>query len=136
AAANALLKTLEEPPEHVVFVLATTDPQKVLPTIKSRTQHFEVHLLSAEQLTELVHKVAADAGLEVTDEQVEYVVRKGAGSARDTLSALDQVVAAGGIPAGGESLDDLVTALVAHDPGAVLAAVQAGVTSGREPRVI
>jgi DNA polymerase-3 subunit gamma/tau len=136
AASNALLKTLEEPPEHVVFVLATTDPQKVLPTIRSRTQHFEVHLLSADELADLVRKVAADAGLDVTDEQVDYVVRKGAGSARDTLSALDQVVAAGGVPQGGESLDDLVAALVARDAGAVLAAVQAGVSAGREPRVI
>src|SRR6056297_1669215 len=54
AASNALLKTLEEPPEHVVFVLATTDPQKVLPTIRSRTQHFEVHLLPAADLESLV----------------------------------------------------------------------------------
>ena len=52
AASNALLKTLEEPPAHVVFVLATTDPQKVLPTIRSRTQHFEFHLLPADELAE------------------------------------------------------------------------------------
>jgi DNA polymerase-3 subunit gamma/tau len=136
AASNALLKTLEEPPDHVVFVLATTDPQKVLPTIRSRTQHFEVHLLAAEQLTELVRTVAADAGLEVTDEQVEYVVRRGAGSARDTLSALDQVVAAGSIPEGGEALDRLMAALVAREAGGVLAAVQDAIGVGREPRVI
>ena len=64
AASNALLKTLEEPPDHVVFVLATTDPQKVLPTIRSRTQHFEVHLLAADDLEDLVDFVVADAGLD------------------------------------------------------------------------
>jgi DNA polymerase-3 subunit gamma/tau len=136
AASNALLKTLEEPPEHVVFVLATTDPQKVLPTIRSRTQHFEVHLLSADDLTALVRSISADAGLDVTDEQVDYVVRRGAGSARDTLSALDQVVAAGGVPEGGEALDALIAALADRDAGAVLTAVQEAVDFGREPRVI
>ncbi len=96
AASNALLKTLEEPPPHVVFVLATTDPQKVLPTIRSRTQHFEVHLLSAEELAGLAEFIIADAGLDVPPGAVDYVVRAGAGSARDMESALDQVVAAGG----------------------------------------
>src|SRR4029079_9024415 len=67
AASNALLKTLEEPPEHVVVVLATTDPQKVLPTIRSRTQHFEVHLLSAEELTALATYIIEDAGLDVPE---------------------------------------------------------------------
>jgi DNA polymerase-3 subunit gamma/tau len=65
AASNALLKTLEEPPGHVVFVLATTDPHKVLPTIRSRTQHFDFRLLGASLLTEHLREVAADAGLEV-----------------------------------------------------------------------
>ena len=64
-ASNALLKTLEEPPDHVVFVLATTDPQKVLPTIRSRTQHFEFHLLSDETLSDLLADVATDAHLEL-----------------------------------------------------------------------
>ena len=59
AASNALLKTLEEPPSHVVFVLATTDPQKVLPTIRSRTQHYEFRLLNADTLTELARDVAS-----------------------------------------------------------------------------
>src|SRR5215831_1659282 len=98
AASNALLKTLEEPPTHVVFVLATTDPQKVLPTIRSRSQAFELHLLAADELAELAEFVIDDAGVEVPEGTVDYVVRAGAGSARDMLSALDQVVAAGGIP--------------------------------------
>ena len=63
-AANALLKSLEEPPSHVVFILATTDPQKVLPTIRSRTQHFEFHLLPADVLADHVRHVIKDAGPE------------------------------------------------------------------------
>ena len=65
AAEAALLKTLEEPPPHVVFVLATTDPQKVSPTIRSRTQHLEFHLLPADELEAHVRWIAADAGLDV-----------------------------------------------------------------------
>ena len=64
AAANALLKTLEEPPGHVVFVLATTDPQKVPATIRSRTQHFEFRLLGADTLAELLRDVSEAAGLD------------------------------------------------------------------------
>jgi DNA polymerase-3 subunit gamma/tau len=93
AAANALLKTLEEPPGHVVFVLATTDPQKVPPTIRSRTQHFEFGLLGTETLVELLRDVNAAAGLALGDADLSVAVRKGRGSARDALSALDQVVA-------------------------------------------
>ncbi|MDZ7733699.1 MAG: AAA family ATPase, partial [Acidimicrobiia bacterium] len=136
AASNALLKTLEEPPDHVVFVLATTDPQKVLPTIRSRTQHFDVRLLPAEELTALARSIVADAGLDVGDEEIEYVVRKGAGSARDTLSVLDQVVAAGGIPQAGGTLDPVLDALADRDVGGVLSGVQEAVNAGREPRLI
>ena len=70
AASNALLKTLEEPPAHVVFVLATTDPQKVLPTIQSRTQHFEFRLLGPETLGDLLDQVRRDAHLDVPDEAI------------------------------------------------------------------
>ena len=93
AASNALLKTLEEPPAHVVFVLATTDPQKVLPTIRSRTQHFEFRLLDAETLGGLLTQVRNDAHLDVTDEALDVAIRRGKGSARDALSVLDQVAA-------------------------------------------
>jgi len=134
AASNALLKTLEEPPDHVVFVLATTDPQKVLPTIRSRTQHFEVHLLSAEDLTALVDHVATDAGLDVGPEAVDYVLRAGAGSARDTLSALDQVVAFGGVPDDGDPVDELVEALCERDTGRALVAVDVAMSAGHAPR--
>ncbi|MEX1217707.1 MAG: DNA polymerase III subunit gamma/tau [Acidimicrobiales bacterium] len=136
AASNALLKTLEEPPSHVIFVLATTDPQKVLATIRSRTQHFEVHLLSAADLEGLVDHVVADAGLELSPEGRAYVLRVGAGSARDTLSALDRVVAAGGIPDSEDSVDELVEALCERDTGRALIAVEGALSRGRNPRVL
>ena len=135
-ASNALLKTLEEPPDHVVFVLATTDPQKVLPTIRSRTQHFEVHLLPAADLASLVDDIATDAGLDIDDDARAYVLRTGAGSARDTLSALDRVVAAGGVPEGVDALDELVEAVCDRDTGRALVAVEAAMARGRSPRVL
>ena len=135
AASNALLKTLEETPEHVVFVLATTDPQKVLPTIRSRTQHFELHLLSAEELADLARYIIDDAGLDVGPEAVDYVVRAGAGSARDMESALDQV-AAGGLPDEGDALDELVEALCDRDTGRALVAVEQALDAGRSPRLL
>ena len=95
AAANALLKTLEEPPPHVVFVLATTDPQKVPPTIRSRTQHLEFRLLGADTIEQLLRDVRDDAHLDLDDDALSVAVRKGRGSARDALSALDQVAASG-----------------------------------------
>jgi DNA polymerase-3 subunit gamma/tau len=134
AAEAALLKTLEEPPPHVVFVLATTDPQKVSPTIRSRTQHLEFHLLPSDELEAHVRWVAADAGLSVSDEAIEAVLHMGAGSARDTLSALDQVVAAGGVTPELVPLDELVEGLVETDPGRALAALAAALHSGRDPR--
>src|ERR1700691_712300 len=73
-AASALLKTLEEPPGRVVFVLATTDPQKVLPTILSRTQHFEFHLLDGDLLTGLLDDINADAGLGLSPNAVRLAV--------------------------------------------------------------
>ena len=97
AASNALLKTLEEPPPHVVFVLATTDPHKVLSTIRSRTQHFAFNLIPADIMEEHVRWVIHDAGLQVSEEAIAHVIRAGGGSARDTLSALDQVAAMGGV---------------------------------------
>ncbi|MBK5224615.1 MAG: DNA polymerase III subunit gamma/tau, partial [Acidimicrobiia bacterium] len=133
-ASNALLKTLEEPPPHVVFVLATTDPHKVLPTIRSRTQHLEFGLLPADVMAEHVRWVVADAELDVTEEGIAYALRQGGGSARDTLSALDQVAAAGGVPAAGESIDELVEALCESDTAAAMVAVSSALSFGREPR--
>jgi DNA polymerase-3 subunit gamma/tau len=120
AAANALLKTLEEPPAHVVFVLATTDPQKVPATIRSRTQHFEFRLLGAETLGDLLHDIRDAAALEVTDADLAAAVRRGHGSARDALSALDQVVATGSADELRPQLDELVAAVCADDVNRVL----------------
>ena len=136
AASNALLKTLEEPPEHVVFVLATTDPQKVLPTIRSRTQHFEFSLLSADDLTDYVNWVCADAGLDVPPDAVAQVVRIGRGSARDTLSALDRVAASGGVVESHEPIAELATAIADHDTGEAIAAIDRAIAQGIEPRSI
>jgi DNA polymerase-3 subunit gamma/tau len=134
AAANALLKTLEEPPSHVVFVLATTDPQKVPPTIRSRTQHLEFRLLGAETLHDLLESVNAQAGLELDDEAIEAAVRRGRGSARDALSALDQVVASGSADAARPELAGLVDALADGDVGQVLVALSALMAGGWGPQ--
>ncbi|HEY8524406.1 MAG TPA: DNA polymerase III subunit gamma/tau [Acidimicrobiales bacterium] len=135
-AENALLKTLEEPPEHVVFVLATTDPQKVRPTIRSRTQSFEFRLLPPDILAEHVRNVIGDAGLELDDAAVDHVVRTGGGSARDTLSALDQVAALGGVVDENEPVDAVLDALCERDAGKVLVAVADALASGRDPRTL
>ena len=134
AASNALLKTLEEPPAHVVFVLATTDPQKVLPTVRSRAQHYEFRLLPADVLSSLLADVNTAAGLGVPDEAVDLVVRRGKGSARDALSALDQVAAAGEMDEEPVVAEELVDALCERDAGRALVAVAEGCGAGREPR--
>jgi DNA polymerase III subunit gamma/tau len=134
AAANALLKTLEEPPSHVVFVLATTDPQKVPPTIRSRTQHLEFRLLGAETLHDLLETVNAQAGLNLDGGAVEAAVRRGRGSARDALSALDQVVASGSSEAARPELDALLNALADADVGPVLVALSALTAGGWGPQ--
>lgn len=136
AAEAALLKTLEEPPSHVVFVLATTDPQKVSETIRSRTQHLQFHLLPMGELEEHVRFVVRDAGLEVTDQAIEQVLVQGGGSARDTLSALELVVAAGGVADQVVDLDEFTEAIIDGDPGRVLAAVAFAMQFGRDPRTL
>ncbi|HTN81163.1 MAG TPA: DNA polymerase III subunit gamma/tau, partial [Acidimicrobiales bacterium] len=133
-ASNALLKTLEDPPAHVVFVLATTDPQKVERTISSRTQHLQFHLLPIDVLSEHIEHIAKDAGLDLPPGALDYVLRVGGGSARDTLSALDQVIAAGSIPDDGPSVEDIVDALADRDAAAVLTRVAEAVGSGTEVR--
>ncbi len=133
AASNALLKTLEEPPDHVVFVLATTDPQRVLPTIRSRTQHFEFHLIDEDELSSLVLEVAKTEGLEVDTAGVASVVRRARGSARDALSVLDQIAT------GAETTDDqialagVVACLAKSDVGGTISALDQAVRLGRDP---
>ncbi len=134
AASNALLKTLEEPPAHVIFVLATTDPQKVLPTIRSRTQHFEFRLLGPETLGALLDQVRRDAHLEVPDEALDLAVRRGRGSARDALSVLDQVVASDSVDDDLPELDEVVEALAERDIGRALVAVAHLTSAGFSPQ--
>jgi DNA polymerase III subunit gamma/tau len=148
AASNALLKTLEEPPEHVVFVLATTNPEKVLPTIRSRTQHLEFTLFSADELEKLLADVLGQEGVEADPEALAVIARAAAGSARDALSLLDQALAhdtdrldAGAVADlfGGTPFDlraAVLDAVAAEDPAGVLVAVGALLDAGHEPRRI
>ncbi len=94
-ASNTLLKTLEEPPAHVVFVLATTDPHKMLPTVRSRTQHFDFTLLSHQQLANHLTDILGREGIETDPEAVDLIAGRASGSARDALSLLDQALAVG-----------------------------------------
>jgi DNA polymerase-3 subunit gamma/tau len=114
-ASAALLKTLEEPPPHVIFVLATTDPHKVLPTIRSRTQHLEFRLIGGDTLSTLLHDVQGAAGLVADDATIETAVRLGRGSARDALSALDQLLATGANDETQPDFDGLFRALIDGD---------------------
>ncbi|MSX82221.1 MAG: DNA polymerase III subunit gamma/tau, partial [Actinobacteria bacterium] len=147
-ASNTLLKTLEEPPDHVVFVLATTDPQKVLPTIRSRTQHFEFSLLSVQDLSaHLAHILDLEA-VEYEDEALEIVARAAAGSARDALSLLDQALAHsdGRVTAeqvrsafGGSPFAQrlaVLDAVASEDTAGVLVCNAALLASGHDPRRI
>ena len=133
AASAALLKTLEEPPAHVIFVLATTDPHKVLPTIRSRTQHLEFRLFAGDTLGELLRDVRERAGLEVDDAVLDAAVRLGRGSARDALSALDQLVATGDLGDAQPSFDGLFDALSRGDASAALAELSVMVRDGWDP---
>ena len=134
-AENALLKTLEEPPDHVIFILATTEPHKVVETIRSRSQHLELKLLSKEDLESLVKDVVNDAELDVDADGKIHAVRSGRGSARDTLSALDRVVS-GGVISDDETVHNLLAALAEKNSSKALGAVSEGISRGREPRVI
>jgi DNA polymerase-3 subunit gamma/tau len=148
AASNALLKTLEEPPEHVVFVLATTNPEKVLPTIRSRTQHLEFTLFSAEELETLLADVLVQEGVEADPEALAVIARAAGGSARDALSLLDQALAHGTERLDAGAVSDLfggtpfelraavLDAVAAEDPAGVLVAVGALLDAGHEPRRI
>jgi DNA polymerase-3 subunit gamma/tau len=133
AASAALLKTLEEPPPHVVFVLATTDPHKVLPTIRSRTQHLEFRLIGAETLATLLNDVKGAAGLGADDATIEAAVRLGRGSARDALSALDQLLATGAISETQPEFDGLFDALANDDAVGALRTLAVLAREGWDP---
>ncbi|MEB4614593.1 DNA polymerase III subunit gamma and tau, partial [Leucobacter sp. M11] len=144
---NALLKIVEEPPEHVKFVFATTEPDKVIGTIRSRTHHYPFRLIPPGQLIDYVGSLCASEGVEVDPGVLPLVVRAGGGSARDTLSILDQLIA------GSEAtrvdyeravallgfthedlLDEMVTAFGARDAAAAFSAVDRVVQVGQDPR--
>ena len=133
AAAAALLKTLEEPPSHVVFVLACTDPHKVLPTIRSRTQHLEFRLIGGDTLSSLLHDVEKAAGLKVDDSTIDAAVRLARGSARDALSALDQLIATGSVNDSQPAFEELFGALASNDAVAALKALAVLTREGWDP---
>jgi len=132
----ALLKTLEEPPPHVVFVLATTDPQKVSETIRSRTQHLQFRLLPAKELEEHVRFVVSDAKLDVSPEAIRQAVEQGGGSARDTLSALELIAAGGGQAEVFVRPEDVIESLINHDAASVLSQVGAAMQRGHDPKAL
>jgi DNA polymerase-3 subunit gamma/tau len=144
---NALLKIVEEPPEHLVFIFATTEPDKVLPTIRSRTHHYPFRLIPPGAMRELLERNCADEGATVEPAVFPLVIRAGGGSARDTQSVLDQLLAGAG-PEGvtyeravallGVTdvalIDDLVDGLAAGDAAAVFGTVDRLVEAGHDPR--
>jgi len=147
AAFNALLKLVEEPPDFVTFVFATTEPDKVLPTIRSRTHHYPFRLLPPAVLRGLLEDICAKEGVSVEPAVLPLVVRAGGGSARDAESILDQLLSGAG-PVGvtyaralallgvtdSALLDDVVDALAAIDGAAVFEAVDRVVEAGHDPR--
>ena len=135
-AENALLKTLEEPPSHVTWVLATTEPHKVAQTIRSRCQVFELGLVGADLMGDHVRYIIEDAGLDVGDGAVDHVVSAGGGSVRDTLSALDRVAAGGMTTELDSSVDSILEAIADRDRARALSAVGEATGRGRDPRTI
>ncbi|MQA02024.1 MAG: DNA polymerase III subunit gamma and tau [Streptosporangiales bacterium] len=144
---NALLKLVEEPPEHVKLIFCTTEPEKVIGTIRSRTHHYPFRLIAPQVLRSMLAGMCEQEGIEVEPAVLPLVVRAGAGSARDALSVLDQLLAGAG--AGGVSykqavallgytdenlLDQVVDALSASDGATVFETVDQVISSGNDPR--
>lgn len=144
---NALLKLVEEPPDHVKFIFATTEPEKVIGTIRSRTHHYPFRLVAPAAMLAYVEELCTQEGVQVEPGVLPLVVRAGGGSPRDTLSLLDQLIA--GSEAGAvtyaravallgythaELLDEVVGAFGAYDAGAAFAAVDRVVQTGQDPR--
>ncbi|MFP8490045.1 DNA polymerase III subunit gamma/tau [Gracilimonas sp. Q87] len=93
AAFNALLKTLEEPPEHAIFIFATTEPHKVLPTILSRVQRFDFKRISVEEIVQRLRKIAIDENISIDEESLHVIAKKADGALRDALGLMDQAIA-------------------------------------------
>ncbi len=144
SAFNALLKTLEEPPAHVIFILATTEPHKIPATILSRCQRFDFHRISTQQISEHLGDIAAREGLSVTPEALGIIARSATGSMRDAISLLDQVAAYGHTEiddelvrdvlgmVSGLAISDFVDALAAGDPAEVLTKLHELIDKGVE----
>ena len=144
---NALLKLVEEPPEHLRFIFATTEPEKVIPTIRSRTHHYPFRLIPPRLMSSYLTELSAKEGVAVEPAALPLVVRAGGGSARDTLSVLDQLIGGAG-PAGvthelasgllgytpDSLLDEVVDAFAAADGAAVFGVVDKVIESGQDPR--
>ena len=144
---NALLKIVEEPPEHVKFIFATTEPEKVIGTIRSRTHHYPFRLVPPAQMLDYVQSLCESEGVVVEPGVLPLVVRAGGGSVRDTLSLLDQLIAGSEGTnveyeravallgyTHGALLDEIVDALGANDAGAVFGAVDRVIQTGQDPR--
>ncbi len=144
---NALLKLVEEPPEHVKFIFATTEPEKVIGTIRSRTHHYPFRLIPSATMLEYVEEMCRLEGVTVDAGVLPLVVRAGGGSARDTLSLLDQLIAGSeGSTVSyeravallgfthGALLDEVVEALAARDAAAAFASVDRVIQTGQDPR--
>ncbi|MCW2498624.1 MAG: polymerase subunit gamma and tau, partial [Frankiales bacterium] len=144
---NALLKLVEEPPDFLRFVFATTEPEKVLATIRSRTHHYPFRLMPRRELTALLQDVVDKEGIAVDPTVLPLVVRAAAGSARDGLSILDQVLASAGSAGVTREaaasllgvtpdtlLDDVVDAFAVRDGAAVFATVDRVMENGHDPR--
>ena len=119
---NAFLKTLEEPPPNTVFVLATTEPHKVMPTIVDRCQRFDFQRPSLEQIAEVIRRVSAAEEIEISDGAVGAIARSASGSFRDALGTLDQLVSYGGKQL---STDDVLAVLGVADADLILGAADA-----------
>ena len=144
---NALLKIVEEPPEHLIFVFATTEPEKVLPTIRSRTHHYPFRLLAPTAMRGLLEKICTQESVPVEDAVYPLVIRAGGGSPRDSLSVMDQLLAGSG-PEGvtypralallGVTdvalIDEAVDALAVGDGAALFGTVEKVMDAGHDPR--
>ena len=146
-AANALLKVVEEPPPHVLFIFATTEPDKLIATIRSRTHHYPFRLVPPGVLQEHLQKVCDAEGVKVEKGVLPLVVRASGGSVRDALSVLGQLLAGAGKEGvtyeiavqllgftDGALLDDAVDAIAARDLGALLKTIDRLIESGHDPR--
>ncbi|MFF9732443.1 DNA polymerase III subunit gamma and tau [Streptomyces albidoflavus] len=144
---NALLKVVEEPPEHLKFIFATTEPEKVIGTIRSRTHHYPFRLVPPGTLREYLAEVCGKEGSQVEDGVLPLVVRAGAGSVRDSMSVMDQLLAGAGEDGvtyamatallgytDGSLLDSVVDAFAAGDGAAAFEVVDRVVEGGNDPR--